>query len=79
MRLLSRLRAEGRTIVAVLHDINLAARHASRLVVLAGGRVIADGTPQAVVTQALMAQAMGLDCVVVPDPLTGAPMVVPRP
>jgi iron complex transport system ATP-binding protein len=76
--LLHRLRAErGRTVVAVLHDLNQAARYADHLVALRDGRVVAAGPPRQILTADLVRDVFGLDCVVVPCPVTGAPLVVP--
>lgn len=68
----------GTTIVMVLHDINLAARYADHMVALRAGRVVADGPPHAVVTAELVREVFALDSLVVPDPVSGAPMVLPR-
>ncbi len=76
--LLARLHAEGRTLVAVLHDLNLACRYATDLIVMSEGRVIAQGAPGKVMTPDLMARVFGLDCLVIPDPVTATPMVVPK-
>ncbi|MFE6399112.1 ABC transporter ATP-binding protein [Streptomyces alboflavus] len=67
----------GRTVVVVLHDLNQAARYADHLVAMKEGRVVARGTPAEVVTEDLVGEVFGLDCVVVPDPVTGSPLVVP--
>ncbi|MDN5745614.1 MAG: ABC transporter ATP-binding protein [Nocardioidaceae bacterium] len=79
LRLLRRLVDEGRTVVAVLHDINQACRFADHVVAMREGRVVASGPPSAVVTAAIVAEVFGLASDVVPDPLTGTPMVVPHP
>lgn len=71
-------RRRGTTVVVVLHDINLAARYADELVVLKNGQVIAQGTPREVVTPELLHLAFGLEAQVMPDPVAGTPMVVPR-
>ncbi|NEC13091.1 ABC transporter ATP-binding protein [Streptomyces sp. SID8014] len=70
-------REQGRTVVLVLHDLNQAARYADHLVALREGRVVAEGTPADVVTAGLVRDIFGLECVVVPDPVTGSPLVVP--
>jgi iron complex transport system ATP-binding protein len=70
-------RARGTTVVMVLHDLNLAARYADILVVMSDGRVVATGEPAEVLDAGTVRQAFGLDCVVLPDPVTGTPMVVP--
>ncbi|MFI5532909.1 ABC transporter ATP-binding protein [Kitasatospora sp. NPDC051853] len=67
----------GHTVVAVLHDLNQAARYATHLVVLGpDGTVAAEGAPAAVLTAELVERVFGLRCRVVPDPETGTPMVV---
>ncbi|HEY7069344.1 MAG TPA: ABC transporter ATP-binding protein [Acidimicrobiales bacterium] len=70
---------EGRTIVAVLHDLNLACRYAHHLVALRDGTVVAEGDPAEVVTPELVAGVFGLAAAVVADPLTGTPLVLPVP
>lgn len=70
-------RARGTTVVMVLHELNLAARYADRLVVIEGGRVAAVGEPAEVMTVETMNAAFGLECVVAPDPVAGSPMIVP--
>ncbi len=77
--LLAGLNARGRTVVAVLHELNLAFRCATHLVAMRDGAVMAEGPPEEIVTEALMRQVFGLDALVQPDPLTGRPMVIPRP
>ncbi|QRX93774.1 ABC transporter ATP-binding protein [Streptomyces sp. A1-5] len=67
----------GRTVVAVLHDLNQAARYADHLVAMKAGRIVAQGHPGQVVTADLVREVFGLDAVVVPDPVTGSPLVVP--
>ncbi|MCQ8189134.1 ABC transporter ATP-binding protein [Streptomyces rugosispiralis] len=67
----------GRTVVAVLHDLNQAARYADHLIAMKGGGVVARGRPGDVVTAELVHEVFGLDSVVVPDPVTGSPLVVP--
>jgi iron complex transport system ATP-binding protein len=78
LELVARLHAErGRTVVVVLHDLNLAARHAQRLVAMRDGRLVASGAPAEVLTEQLLADVFDLEARVVPDPVTGTPMVVP--
>ncbi|WP_169166726.1 ABC transporter ATP-binding protein [Cellulomonas taurus] len=78
MDLFARLHQEGATLVAVLHDLNHAARYATHLVVMSDGAVVAQGRPAEVVTAELVESVFGLPCLVVPDPLAGTPMVIPR-
>ncbi|WP_406112565.1 ABC transporter ATP-binding protein [Kitasatospora purpeofusca] len=76
--LVRRLNVErGRTVVAVLHDLNQAARYADHLVAMKDGRIVAQGPPAEVVTAELVREVFGLESVVVPDPVTGTPLVVP--
>jgi iron complex transport system ATP-binding protein len=78
LELVRRLHREaGRTVVMVLHDLNLAARYADRLVAMRAGRVVAAGAPAEVVTEPLLAEVFGLDARVIPDPVSGTPLVVP--
>ncbi|MEV5607928.1 ABC transporter ATP-binding protein [Streptomyces sp. NPDC052225] len=68
---------KGRTVAVVLHDLNQAARYADHLVAMKAGRIVAEGAPSKIVTADLVKEVFGLDCVVVPDPVTGSPLVVP--
>ncbi len=78
LELVARLHAErGRTVVVVLHDLNLAARYAQRLVAMRDGVLVASGTPHEVLTEQLLADVFDLEARVVPDPVAGTPMVVP--
>jgi len=78
LELVGRLHAErGRTVAVVLHDLNLAARYAQRLVAMKDGVLVASGTPAQVLTEELLADVFELEARIVPDPVTGTPMVVP--
>ncbi|MHC6628963.1 ABC transporter ATP-binding protein [Streptomyces globosus] len=68
---------QGRTLVAVLHDLNHAARYATHLIALRGGKVIAQGPPAEVVTAELVERVFGLRCQIIDDPETGTPLVIP--
>ncbi|MBO9101346.1 MULTISPECIES: ABC transporter ATP-binding protein [unclassified Rhizobium] len=76
--LLADINADGRTVVAVLHDLNHACRYATHLIAMRDGAIVAEGTPAAIVTEQLIESVFGLACVIVPDPVMGTPMVVPR-
>ena len=71
-------RERGVTVLAALHDIDLAAMFFPRLVVLHQGRIVADGSPGEVVTPDLLWQVFQVEADVVADAVTGAPRVVPR-
>ncbi|MFI0448919.1 ABC transporter ATP-binding protein [Actinomadura sp. 6N118] len=78
LELIQRLHADdGRTIVMVLHDLNLAARYARRLVAMRDGAVVTQGTPAEVLTEAMLEEVFGLPARVIEDPVTGAPLVIP--
>ncbi|MEU0518324.1 ABC transporter ATP-binding protein [Streptosporangium sp. NPDC006007] len=70
-------RRRGRTVVMVLHDLNLAARFSDLVVVMTAGTIAAQGTPAEIFTATLLAGAFGLDADVIADPRTGLPIVVP--
>ena len=70
-------RAQGTTIVMVLHDLNLAARYADHLVALASGGIHAVGTPEDVLTVEHVRAVFGLDCQVIADPTSGKPLMLP--
>ncbi|MCC5579468.1 ABC transporter ATP-binding protein [Microtetraspora sp. AC03309] len=78
LELCRELNHEGTTIVAVLHDLNQAARFASHLIVMRGGQAVAEGPPAEVLTPQLVEDVFGLACDIVPDPRTLTPMVVPH-
>ena len=77
MELLRSFHEQGKTLVAVLHDLNQAARYADHLIVMDRGRIVATGSPAEILTATLVEQVFGLPCLVVPDPVTGTPSVVP--
>ena len=68
---------QGTTVVMVLHDLNLAARYADRLVVMRHGRIVAEGSPTDVLTEQVVQEAFGLTARIIADPVCGSPMVVP--
>jgi len=72
-----RNRESGITIVSVLHDLNLAARFSDHLVLLGDRGLVAQGAPDAVLTADHLREAFGLAARVMPDPVSGTPMVVP--
>ncbi len=76
--LVARLNHEaGRTIVVVLHDLNLASRYAHHLVAMRDGVVVTSGPPGSVITADTVADIFGLECVVIDDPVSHTPLVVP--
>lgn len=77
MELLRTFHDEGKTVVTVLHDLNQACRYAGHLIVMRDGEIVTSGTPDEVMTPELVEQVFGLRSMVVPDPVTGTPNIVP--
>ncbi|MFC3712289.1 ABC transporter ATP-binding protein [Sphingoaurantiacus capsulatus] len=75
MDLLRAQAAAGQLVIAVLHDLSLAARYCDRLLLLDGGRLVADGTPDAVLTPERLAQTFGVRAWFGSD--GGVPLIVP--
>ncbi|WP_306208577.1 ABC transporter ATP-binding protein [Actinoplanes sp. RD1] len=71
-------REQGVTMVAVLHDLNQAARYADHLVVMRDGAIVAQGDPAAVMTADLVERVFGLGCRIIEDPESHTPLVIPR-
>jgi iron complex transport system ATP-binding protein len=78
LRLLRDRVAGGAAVVVVLHDLGLAAAHADRVVVVAGGRIAADGAAAEVLTGPRLTDVYGHPIEVLPHPRTGAPLVLPE-
>ncbi len=70
---------DQRTVVLVLHDVNLACRYAHHLVAMKAGAIAAQGAPADVITAETMADVFGMPCQIIDDPVTGTPLVVPIP
>lgn len=68
---------EGRTIVMVLHDINLACRYAHNIVAIRDREVYAQGKPEEVISCELVKHVFDMDCQVSSDPLFGTPLCIP--
>ena len=69
----------GTTIVAVLHDLNQACRYGDEVIAMHEGAILAHGVPEEVVTAEMVEKVFGLPVQVISDPLTGTPLVLPRP
>jgi len=77
LELLAELNEKGRTIILVLHDLNQAARYADTIVALREGSILAQGTPQEVMTSDQIHAVFDLETQVIEDPITGTPMCIP--
>lgn len=71
------VRDRGKTVVAVLHDLNQAARYANHMVLLKGGRVVAAGHPDTVMTAETVESVFGVTSIIMRDPVAGTPMCIP--
>ena len=75
LALIQRLsRERGLTVIAVLHDINMAARYCDRLVALRGGKMIAEGAPDAIMQAEVLGAIYGIPMGILPHPQGGAPV-----
>jgi iron complex transport system ATP-binding protein len=70
-------RANGTTIVMVLHDLNLAARYADHLIALREGRLYASGRPSEILEPGLVKDVFGMPSTVIDDPVSGKPLMIP--
>jgi iron complex transport system ATP-binding protein len=77
LKLAREMAAAGRAVAVVLHDVNLAARWADRLMILAGGRVAACGPPGETLTASTLTEVYDHPIDVVPHPVTGTPLALP--
>ena len=71
-------RARRTTVVMVLHDINLSSRYADYMFALRKGELYCQGTPSEVVTEATMRDIFDLECMIIADPVSGSPFIVPK-
>ncbi len=71
-------RDHGKTVVMVLHDLNLAFRYADHVIAMKHGEIVVQGRPSDVVDADVVEDVFGLACQVVADPVSGTPLVVPR-
>ncbi|PEL12101.1 ABC transporter ATP-binding protein [Bacillus sp. AFS017336] len=77
LELFKDLNQQGNTLVAVLHDLNHAARYADNIIAMKDGQVIAQGDPREIITEKLVEEVFGLKCIIIEDPVAMTPLVVP--
>ncbi len=70
---------QNKTIVLVLHDINLAARYADEMVMFHHGQVFTQGAPDTVMTEAILSEVFAIGCRVIADPVDNKPICIPYP
>jgi len=68
---------ENRTIVMVLHDINLACRYAHHIVAVKDGHIYAQGQPEHIINEKLIEDVFDMKCQITQDPLFGTPLCIP--
>src|SRR5690606_24029676 len=74
--LVRKLAREGKTVVMVIHDLASACRYADHLIHMLNGRIVAQGAPLVVVSEQLVEQLYGVQCTLMREPGTGAPVFV---
>lgn len=75
MRMVKQLAEGGVGVIMILHDFNLAARYADRILVLKNSRLEAEGEPGTVLTESNMRRLFDVECRIIPHPDSGRPMV----
>lgn len=78
MSCLARIAARGKTLVVVLHELNIAAAFADHLVMMREGRIVAQGAPGVVMTPENLRRVFDLEAQVIADPQSGRPVCLPR-
>ena len=78
LELMEALQRAGKTVVTVLHDIALAARYATHLVVMKDGAIFDNGAPADVVTEAMVRDVYGLEAQIFEDPTSHTPVLSAR-
>lgn len=76
--LIKKLTLSGRTCIVVLHDIAQAARYADTLVVMRDGSLYTQGEPNEIITEKMIQDVYGLDCIIHSDPVTNTPIISPK-
>ncbi|MEJ7837688.1 MAG: ABC transporter ATP-binding protein, partial [Thermomicrobiales bacterium] len=69
---------EGRTVVLILHDLNMAARYADFIVAMKDGVIVAQGKPEEIITETMLRDVFEIESTVTHDPHTGSPIVLPE-
>lgn len=69
--------AQNTTILMVLHDLNLAARYAHKMIAIKNGSVFCQGAPEAILDHDMVKAVFDMECHISADPLFGTPMCIP--
>ena len=76
--LVDELSSQGRTVVMVLHDLNLAIRYSDHIIAMRDGAVVAQGSPAEVISEEMLLETFGLRSTVIDDPVApGRPCIIP--
>jgi iron(III) dicitrate ABC transporter, ATP-binding protein FecE len=70
------MQQNGKTVITVLHDLNQACRYCDYLIVLKDGNLMAQGTPDEVMTERLLKEVFDLEVVIHRDPISQTPMFI---
>lgn len=76
LRLARDFAGQGHGVLAILHDLTLAAQYADRLAMMDDGRVVAEGEPGAVLDSASIRRVFGFDAMILSHPVSGTPVIV---
>lgn len=76
LRAARQLAAQGVGVLLILHDLNLAAQYADRIVMLGNGRMVAQGSPADVMTEAMIQQLFAIEVSVLAHPQNGRPLII---
>ncbi|PHZ18928.1 Fe(3+)-dicitrate ABC transporter ATP-binding protein [Yersinia ruckeri] len=71
-------RQRQHTLVAVLHDLNHACRYATHIIAMRCGKIVTQGPPREVITADLVEQVFGMPCMIIDDPVSHTPLVIPK-
>ena len=76
MGMMRQMQQNGKTVITVLHDLNQACRYCDYLIVLKDGNLMAQGTPDEVMTEGLLKEVFDLEVVIHRDPISQTPMFI---
>ena len=76
MGMMRQMQQNGKTVITVLHDLNQACRYCDHWIVMKKGTVMAQGTPDEVMTEELLKDVLDLDVIIHRDPISNTPMFI---
>ena len=78
LEMLAQLNQQGKTVLLILHDVNLAARYVHHLIVMQAGKIYQQGTPQDIMTEEMFANVFQLESMVIHNPVSNTPLFIPK-